>query len=808
MKKFSSLLVIFFLKILLNPSFAQNSLLSIFNNLDTATSGMPWINYLNPKNGEAKSGKLFAVADETNPYGLGFKGEIPDNCKDKNLHIVIREFVRANRPLQELELVVTISSGDSMIIYDSKNIASQIKNLNSWNEIIHEFDLPSTFTGSDKTLAIYLWDKEGIPVDIDDLTIDFEEKKFPTYLPRGFKKNISNIGLEKIAANESYLFYYSKEDGRLVINGIKGDTIFNTFAIYSEWLNVNDSKPNQAWNEHLYFKKESKSEDGISLLFTAHDEITESEINIIAGNDGSLKFKFNSIFKIPINLVRESFLTSFNLPVKEVFKKNSISESILKPEYWLDKEGFLISDNKTALTLYRPENVSSIQLNVLEKYAVINIDYSADHPFLHFPLLNSSQGKYIDYSTSIYKKGDEINSSFTFYKVKPEIKIPQILPNPYGFLSCFIWTEHADYTNMRTHKAVYYGKENIERLEEATGGFLKYSIPVTKSIFYSNPDKVDNIDKSGMMPGPVANYKETEGFANFLKQLYEYGIEICLHTPDHFTCNRNLLGEALEATKRPFFPVTWIDHGYDNSIKSNREDLACDGADEKSENYSADLWEKYGIKYFWNSFYEDSGIYKNYSFNSFFSVPYAGWDDAMPTPETWKNKTRTGDIVHWKTTGTIDPPDTSLWNYYFNDQRLNDAVNNRTNVIIHCYPARVDSTNGFYYSKDGLIVATDEFNSALKKLSQYRTEKKIRLTTIREFMNYKELLNGIKFEITDGSKIKISNTGKEIVRGLTFSAHAKSIEAGNKEISKKIYNDELIFWFDIYPGENLFLTLN
>jgi hypothetical protein len=169
------------------------------------------------------------------------------------------------------------------------------------------------------------------------------------------------------------------------------------------------------------------------------------------------------------------------------------------------------------------------------------------------------------------------------------------------------------------------------------------------------------------------------------------------------------------------------------------------------------LWKKYGIKYFWNSYFEDSGLYKNYSFNSYFSVPYSGWDASMPTPYYWRCKTRTGDIVHWRTTSTLELKDEKLWSYYFNDERLTDMVNNRNNIIIHSYPARVDSMSKFYSIKDGIIVANNEFNQALAKLSSYRQQEKIRLTTIREMMDYRTSVENISYEITDTGKIRISN---------------------------------------------------
>ena len=157
---------------------------------------------------------------------------------------------------------------------------------------------------------------------------------------------------------------------------------------------------------------------------------------------------------------------------------------------------------------------------------------------MHFPLLGKNKNKFEDHSASVYTIGDSISSSFTFFSVEPDFINARLLTNPYGYLSSFIWTEHADFSDLRIQKAVYLGSENVNQLNDATGGFLKYSIPVTKSIFYSNPDKINNSEKAGFFPGPSASYKETPDFRNFLRLLDESGIEICLHTPDHYTCDR------------------------------------------------------------------------------------------------------------------------------------------------------------------------------------------------------------------------------------------------------------------------------
>ena len=56
--------------------------------------------------------------------------------------------------------------------------------------------------------------------------------------------------------------------------------------------------------------------------------------------------------------------------------------------------------------------------------------------------------------------------------------------------------------------------------------------------------------------------------------------------------------------------------------------------------------------------------------------------------------------------------------------------------------------------------------------------------------------------------IRIHNSGNMIIHGLSFSTSATNVNAGAKEIEKKIVGNELIFWFDIAPAENVLMVLN
>jgi len=397
---------------------SQTILLSISNDVDSATGSVPWINHSNPKKGDAFKGNFYSVADSVNPYGLGYKGSFPEVCRNKNLRISINEFVRIKNPIKEMEMemIVSVSFGDSLVVYNSRDIRVQVNKLNTWTNIRDSIDLPATLTGDGYTLAIYLWNKDGnSPVEMDALKIDFEEKLMPSFLPPMLIEDNNNLIMQKMFADKYYSFLYNKERGKLIILGNAGDTIVHSFSLYSEWIQEGKNERKNSWNNYLFLRKDSVTEEGTYIKLTSHDEISQSEILILSGEKGSLTFNVSTIFTSSVNLVRQAIVTGFSMPFTQVFKKNTLTDSDnLEKEYWLDKEGFIVSNGKNALALYHPEKVSSIQLDVVNRSAFFNLDYSADHPLLHFPILKESQNKFIDRSTSIYKKGDQINALFTF----------------------------------------------------------------------------------------------------------------------------------------------------------------------------------------------------------------------------------------------------------------------------------------------------------------------------------------------------------------------------------------------------------
>ncbi len=162
-----------------------------------------------------------------------------------------------------------------------------------------------------------------------------------------------------------------------------------------------------------------------------------------------------------------------------------------------------------------------------------------------------------------------------------------------GYTSGYVFTEHADGGNLKTHRAAYLGDENISNIDDATGGFAGHKIPVTKSVFYL--DSARNHSGSSIRDDP-----DKPHFLDFLNQLYSTGLyDICLHTPEDYSSTRESLEESIKYMKEKFDASTWIDHGM-YSGNMNQESFVCDGLNPNSEYYAADLWENYGTRYFWN----------------------------------------------------------------------------------------------------------------------------------------------------------------------------------------------------------------
>ncbi len=803
-KSYFLFLLLFFQNIY---SYSQNPVLIIQNDLEQERSDYPWINQHTIVQGDAWSGSSFSRTDSINFYGIGWKGVVPKSFQHKNIRITFSGYVRLIGEKGKASLVVSILKNDSTVFWENRPIRPRVKEQNVWTSLQDNIVLPGNLTGPDYTLLIYLWNEDATVIcDMDALSIQFVVEKLPSYLIPSdtVSYEVTNDVME-VYSGAYFKMDYDKFSGQFRILSPNNRVLLSSFSFYSAWTDKQGKGGGILENvRHTFFlRDESLSEEGKIFTFESRSDIADTKLNLLfSTTEPLLIFNSETTFHQSVLLTRLSLSASIGPDLLEVYRNSSFIDTLrFQDEYWLGNGGFQAYSDSAGFILYHAGEISSLQLSSLTPRVTVNIDWEMDHPLLHWPLLKKSENIKQNHSSGRMNKGSVLKGKFTIQGIRESRPVPRLLKYPSGHSAALIWTEHADYSDMNIQRAVNFGSDKIVNSLNAEAGFVKNKIPVTKSVFYANPDQVMNSVKAGFVNTEIANVKGTPGFRDFLIDLQRQGQEICLHTPDQFTTSRSLLEEAIIEMKKDFNSESWIDHGYDNAGKSNRENLVCDGLDEESDLGAIDLWKEYGLKYFWNCFYEDTTIYTPYSFNSFLTLPYYGLGDRFPIPEYWRHPTRSDNIIHWRTTGTLDPPDGSMWNYYLSENRLKDLVQSRGTSVLHVYPARADSTNGFYELKDGHFRIQETFETALQRQAQLRDMGLLNLVTVKSYLDYRIGLEKLDIRFLTNGKVRVENKGDFDLKGLSFALSSGRIGVRGKSIQSRMENGDTFFWFDLNKGE-------
>jgi hypothetical protein len=288
-----------------------------------------------------------------------------------------------------------------------------------------------------------------------------------------------------------------------------------------------------------------------------------------------------------VKVFAEAIKINFISPVSEVYRKNSkMDTKNFQDEYWLGQQGVRFGKGEHSAFVYHSPGIPSMVLETKKKELLLNLDDMYDHRF--FQIQGEDRKKGEIRHPSEYKSGESRQNTFSLVVGHSSHFMPRLMLQPYGYLATHIWTEHADNTTLATNRALYYGSDKINSAKDAKGGFVKYHIPVTKSVFYSNPYYYKHPDMGVAI-------KEDADYLAFLDDLYSHGIEIAMHNVHpYMNPTRETLEQALAFMRKRFHTVTWIDHG---DLATN---FSFQGLDKRSPSYAEDLWKKMEFGIFGN----------------------------------------------------------------------------------------------------------------------------------------------------------------------------------------------------------------
>ena len=686
------------------------------------------------------------ICDTIHEYGFGVGINASKEFPNQNVNCALGFLCKADANTQA-DIVVSIDDTIRNRYWAAYPLANYLNDTFEWNQVQLDFNFPASYTQGSE-IKIYVWNKSQERLFFDDARLEVTAIPQPGYQP--------NI---EVLHDKVFQLISTRVTPIIEYIDAQGDTIID---------------PSMAHYDYQLYEDES-------------NHIT---INI------------KSTFLEDIRLLRLAFMQPLREGKLTVYRRNQQIDSVnFQSSYYLDREGFVVEGDGFAMCTYHNTGISSLQLDTENRYICFNIDYWRDHPLLHYPMRSDTSDYFEDISYRNVKAGDIIEGEFKLYMDAPS-DLPRLMPVWDGYQSAFIFTEHADWTDLRTHRAVLFGNENITEPEDAVGGFCYFNIPVTKSVFYWNPDNVTNEKISdGRFPELVTSIKTDKEFHKLLKTIKKEGFEICLHSPEVYTTIPSEYPKAMRFMKRNFNTVSWIDHGYNNGPEKNREDMVCDGLLSDSPYYSADLWKKNGVRYLWNAYYEENRM-EQYNFDSHFVQPFDGYGDALPNRQITTLPNGDKDFLLWSTPSTLEVNEEHEWYYYFDSIRLQRLVDQHNVFITHVYPAWSDPHRAFWqYNENGTAVAMPGFNFALSQLAHFRDEKKILPTTIEQYLSYYEKLNSIEYTIIDRNTIQLTNPN-EAIKGLTLLC-TKPIVVEDKIIDFRKVDEGYLVWFDLGKKETV-----
>jgi len=638
----------------------------------------------------------------------------------------------------------------------------------------------------------------------------------------GFSVHANHEGRVNVVDNDgrsivSSIMYYSSPD---LVNGQYGLMDVKTILVNDSMLVIEGSGLNGS---------------AVSIYFASPSSLPRLDI------------KVRTSYPKETKVAREALAMTFDLPVTEVYKKNRTTDrDNFSPEYWLNRQGVRFGIGDRQSLIYQTPGVSSLQLNYVKKELLVNLEYCLDHPYIYFPYQADNGGLWIDQSTACYPAGSERTDSLSIWFGNIPVAVPRLMMLPYGYLAGYVFTEHADGGNLQTHRAVYFGCDTITKASNAIGGFYGNRIPVTKSVFYA--DKEDHPDCIAIYDKP-----EDEGFLDYLLELQSTGLyDICLHTPEDMNSDKTIVAQASLFMKDHFVSTTWIDHGMMGG-ENNRECFEADAFNASTDFYCADIWQKYGLKYFWNTSYELKdpltpsirNDIMNFQFrtaftsfwmhyltseelrrNSFFPAALLALkkyvhkdnlylldrrkDEAFPVPIYWMNSTRTDSFYSWGThyVSLYDDLWTGRAEKKVKEEKdqIDDMIENRAIFINHGYYVRGIPEKDLTSEKDGRVYLNPYFEQILAKMSKKRDDGDLMITTISDLLDYQLKTERISFEYSTNG-IKVINNNECDILGLSMAIrHADVIVDGSAPKSRKS-GEDMIFWYNIRANDSVNITI-
>lgn len=541
----------------------------------------------------------------------------------------------------------------------------------------------------------------------------------------------------------------------------------------------------------------TREKDGQALRMSREYSDFVLNLCLLLRNDSpKITFKIQVSYKCDLQIYHQTLSFFSRLRVSEIYKKNRQVEIVSgAPEaakYWLWKEGCRFSEGASTLFTIHNPGIASVELDRARSSRPelkVHLEHYGSQRFRHHVRKrNTGFVEFQELSAPTYRNGEKADYTFNLYAGTRLSPPPRLKLSRNRFKATQVWTEHADQTHIRSHRAVYFGHEDITDPESARGGFVYYGHPVTKSIFYANPTGNKNPlseNGGGKEFGACLSYQESAEFRTFLDNLRRLGNEICLHTATPAPAGRWNNAKALSKITKRYGSRVWIDH----NMQFNRTCISADGLNPRSWCYMKDVWEKKDIRYYWHYASEDY-MWKN---KRNLDLLHCRDGHATPTPVYWRHPTVLGPFLTWGTNES--------YLEHFTKNAIDELVKNWGVCIHHhYYPflcVEVKSFLFYYRDLHGKLIVTRKFDEVLEYMSALREVGDLDIATVGEMMDYWMALEGVEIDVLRDDKFSFTNRSGKDIPGFSFAVRGNVPVSRDVAFSSRtLENGDQLIWFD------------
>lgn len=651
-----------------------------------------------------------------------------------------------------------------------------------------------------------------------------------TYLPPAPPVDIRLVETDRVWLSAPFGRLVTNSDGLLQLQDGTGTPVVEAFGLWRDPAPVATAAIPEL-------------EDRFSLVWDGPDEratLTFTIAEVANAFDVSLEIDFRA----PRRVTRDALVLQVKPALALAAKPNGYAPPTPPTqETWLGRGTVAYGDADCRFAIVHPTELSSIQIDPPERRLWLNFDWAEDHPHIVF----SRSANWDDASAIEWPAGARRHGAVRLYVgsgVAPIVR-PMLAPN--GALGVFVWTEHACNCDLRTHRAVYFGHEDIVRAKDAVGGFVKHRIPTTKSVFYDNEICERIAVREASVDGEMVAIRQNPEFETYLFELRDAGgYEIIPHGVQPNTSTRDKAIEALDYMRRNFNSQSWIDHSAfrRNVVSGGNDGYLAFGLDPAGEHYRGDLWREFGYRYFWNHATEYKEVVPRHPPPTSSSQrqkllshvkhalaqvlprgllekirkqkletrgdqePDRALDQfsvhpARPMPIWWRNAQATGEFLNWATRATADayfrPGDGPIMR-----RRLDGLVACWGIDLHHCYPTRVERHNATWCEDgDGKFVVSPAFDETLAHMAALRDAGDLYIGTMRELMGHWEALADLHVVPQADGTTLLHNRSQVRLRGVSVAVRGGAWRIDGAEHHVRRFGTDWILWCDLSPNEQV-----